>query len=165
MFLVNSVWQDNSDQMAHQAGHFLLRYVRESRSEKQFAAQGLKATTVPGPHSWLDAKDRRGADPDQAGCTPTRWECRRPDLLYALHREDARLALRHDDPTTGTPGGTTRRSRFERLTPPVDETFPLTLRLRMIRLMKRTLLVRGYAKNLWRRLVGDLERVPTGRVF
>lgn len=163
VFLVNSVWQDNSDQMAHQAGHFLLRYVRESRSEKQFAAQGVKATTVPDlTLGWtrksVAERTRSGrVYTDAVGMPAT-------DLLYALHREDRGSRYVTMTPPPGHRGDYPTKP-FERLTPPVDETFPLTLRLRMIRLMKRTLLVRGYAKNLWRRLVGDLERVPLDGFF
>ncbi|MDR9434215.1 polysaccharide pyruvyl transferase family protein [Pontimonas sp.] len=159
VFLINSVWQDNSADMARQAEDFLLRFVRESRSEKQFAAAGLKAKTVPDlTLGWnyraaKPAPQRSGrVYTDAVGMPAT-------DLLYRLFREDAGSRY-----VTMTPPGGHRGDYsdydFERLPAPFDRTFPLTLRLRLRQIMKRTLLIRGKTKNAIRRMKGHLEMVP-----
>ncbi len=162
VFLINSVWQENSDQMANQAGDFLLRYVRESRSQKQFAEQGLKATTVPdltlGWNRTRSASGRSGrVYTDAVGMPAT-------DLLWSLHREDPGSRYVTMTPPPGHRGDYPTKP-FERLRPPFDETVFRTIRLRARHLFKRTLLVRGFAKNLWRRSLGDLERVPLEGFF
>jgi len=47
VFLVNSVWQDNSRLMAQQAKSFSGCFVRESRSQAELAAHGVTAEVVP----------------------------------------------------------------------------------------------------------------------
>jgi len=162
VFLINSVWQENSDQMANQAGDFLLRYVRESRSQKQFAEQGLKATTVPDlTLGWNRTRSTSGRSgrvyTDAVGMPAT-------DLLWSLHREDPGSRYVTMTPPPGHRGDYPTKP-FERLRPPFDETIFRTIRLRAKHLFKRTLLVRGFAKNLWRRSLGDLERVPLEGFF
>lgn len=156
--LINSVWQDNSDEMAQQATHFLLNYVRESRSEAQMKAQGLKATTVPDLTLGWDYRPTTPAPvrsghiyTDAVGMPVT-------DLLYRLHREDTGSRYLTMTPP---PGHRSDYSDvpFQRLRPPLDDTFGHTLRLKLIRAYKLLLLVRGKAKNLARRLRGDLEMV------
>lgn len=159
VFLINSVWQDNSEELATQAGHFLLRYVRESRSRAQMKAQGLSATMVPDlTLGWsyqptVPQPERSGrVYTDAVGMPAT-------DLLYRLHREDAGSRYVTMIPPRGHRGDYAE-APFERLRPPVDETLPQTLRLKAIRAYKLLLLVRGKAKNVVRRLRGDLEMVP-----
>lgn len=159
VFLINSVWQDNGAEMARQAEDFLLRFVRESRSEKQFAAAGLKAKTVPDlTLGW----DYRGPQPapvrsgrvytDAVGMPAT-------DLLYRLFREDAGSRYVTMTPPAGHRGDYADYD-FERLSPPFDDTFPMTLRLRLRHTMKKTLLIRGKTKNAVRSMRGHLEMVP-----
>lgn len=160
VFLINSVWQDNSDEMARQAGDFLLRFVRESRSEAQFASQGLSARTVPDlTLGWnyqptKPAPERQGTVyTDAVGMPAT-------DLLYRLFREDPAPARYVT--MTPPPGHRGDYSDFssERLTPPFDETFATTVRLRLRHWIKRTLLIRGKAKNMVRSARGHLEMLP-----
>ncbi len=47
VFLVNSVWQDNSRMMAQQAKSFSGCFVRESRSQQELATHGVTAEVVP----------------------------------------------------------------------------------------------------------------------
>jgi hypothetical protein len=47
VFLVNSIWQDNSSMMAQQAKSFTAVYVRESLSQKQLADAGVSSEVVP----------------------------------------------------------------------------------------------------------------------
>jgi polysaccharide pyruvyl transferase WcaK-like protein len=47
VFLVNSIWQDNSSMMAQQAKSFTAVFVRESRSQKQLADAGVVSEVVP----------------------------------------------------------------------------------------------------------------------
>lgn len=47
VFLVNSIWQDNSAMMAQQAKSFAGVFVRESRSQKQLADAGVASEVVP----------------------------------------------------------------------------------------------------------------------
>jgi hypothetical protein len=159
VFLINSVWQDNGEEMARQADAFLLNFVRESRSQKQMTAQGLKATTVPDltlgwdyrPHT--PAPTREGhIYTDAVGMPVT-------DLLYRLHREDRGSRYITMTPPRGHRGDYPEAD-FERLRPPIDDTFGETLRLKLIRAYKLLFLVRGKLKNAVRRFRGDLEMLP-----
>lgn len=47
VFLVNSIWQDNSPMMARQAKSFTAIFVRESMSQKQLADAGVASEVVP----------------------------------------------------------------------------------------------------------------------
>ncbi len=47
VFLVNTIWQDNSSMMAQQAKSFTGVFVRESRSQKQLADAGVASEVVP----------------------------------------------------------------------------------------------------------------------
>jgi hypothetical protein len=47
VFLVNSIWQDNSSMMAQQAKSFTAVFVRESMSQKQLADAGVASEVVP----------------------------------------------------------------------------------------------------------------------
>jgi len=47
VFLVNSLWQDNSPTMAQQARNFTEVFVRESKSQKQLADAGVPSLVVP----------------------------------------------------------------------------------------------------------------------
>lgn len=159
VFLINSVWQDNSVDMAQQAASFLLRYVRESRSKKQMATQGLSATMVPDlTLGWdylptVPAPIRSGrVYTDAVGMPAT-------DLLYALHREDRGSRYVTMTPPRGHRGDYPE-APFERLRPPLDDTLPLTLRLKAIRAYKLLFLIRGKLKNFVRTLRGDLEMLP-----
>jgi len=159
VFLINSVWQDNNSEMAHQAEDFLLRFVRESRSEAQFVAAGLTAKTVPDlTLGW----DYRSATPlpersgqvytDAVGMPAT-------DLLYRLFREDPGSRYVTMTPPRGHRGDYSDQD-FERLAAPFNDTFPITLRLRLRQIFKRALLIRGKTKNAVRRMRGHLEMVP-----
>jgi hypothetical protein len=46
-FLINSVYQDNSDEIADMVRLFDLVFVRETRSQEALAAQGIRAQVVP----------------------------------------------------------------------------------------------------------------------
>jgi len=158
VFLINSVWQDNSEQMAHQATDFLVRYVRESRSEKQFADQGLSAKTVPDLTLGWSYKGPKPA-PTRSGRVYTdAVGMPATDLLYRLFREDPGSRYVTMTPPRGHRGDYSLEDS-ERLTPPLDETFPTTARLRLRQLFKRALLIRGKTKNAIRRVRGDLEMV------
>ena len=159
VFLINSVWQDNSDEMARQAEDFLLRFVRESRSEAQFRDQGLNAKTVPDlTLGWKytapkPAPTRVGrVYTDAVGMPAT-------DLLYRLFREDQGSRYVTMTPPRGHRGDYPDAD-FERLRPPLDDTWPISAKLRARHLFKRTLLVRGFVKNAIRRMRGDLEMLP-----
>ena len=159
VFLINSVWQDNSDEMARQAEHFLLRFVRESRSEKQFADQGLKAKTVPDLTLGWDYKAPKPA-PQRSGRVYTdAVGMPATDLLYRLFREDSGARYITMTPPKGHRGDYSEHP-FERLRPPLDETWWISAKLRARHLFKRTLLIRGKAKNAVRQLRGDLEMLP-----
>ena len=159
VFLINSVWQDNSDEVARQADAFLLNYVRESRSQRQMDAQGLKATTVPDLTLGWDYRPQKPAPTrsghvytDAVGMPVT-------DLLYRLHREDAGSRYLTMTPPRGHRGDYPEAD-FERLRPPLDDTIGETLRLKLIRAYKLLFLVRGKLKNAARQLRGDLEMLP-----
>ncbi len=159
VFLINSVWQDNSDEMARQAEGFLANYVRESRSEAQMKAQGLKATTVPDLTLGWDYRPLKPAPvrsghvyTDAVGMPVT-------DLLYRLHREDTGSRYITMTPPRGHRGDYPEAD-FERLRPPLDDTIGETIRLKLIRSYKLLFLVRGKLKNLVRRMRGDLEMLP-----
>jgi len=159
VFLINSVWQDNSDDMARQAEGFLLNYVRESRSQKQMQEQGLKATTVPDLTLGWDYRPQKPAPvrsghvyTDAVGMPVT-------DLLYRLHREDSGSRYLTMTPPRGHRGDYPEAD-FERLRPPLDDTIGETLRLKLIRAYKLLFLVRGKLKNAVRQLRGDLEMLP-----
>ena len=47
VFLVNSIWQDNSPMMAQQVKSFTAVFVRESMSQKQLADAGVSSDVVP----------------------------------------------------------------------------------------------------------------------
>ena len=159
VFLINSVWQDNSEEMARKASDFLLRYVRESRSKSHMAHQRLKATMVPDlTLGWdyqpvIPAPIRQGrVYTDAVGMPAT-------DLLYRLHREDAGSRYVTMTPPRGHRGDYPD-APFERLRPPLDSTLPQTIRLKLIRAYKLLFLIRGKLKNLVRRMRGDLEMLP-----
>ena len=157
VFLINSVWQDNSDEMAEEAGKFLLRYVRESRSKKQFAAQGLSATMVPDlTLGW----DYQRTSPTRSGRVYTdAVGMPATDLLYRLHREDPGSRYLTMTPPRGHRGDYPD-AEFERLRPPLDETIGHTIKLKLNRTYKLIFLIRGKLKNLVRQIRGDLEMVP-----
>ncbi len=159
VFLINSVWQDNSDEMARAAQDFVLRFVRESRSERQCAHQGLKAKTVPdltlgwNYHAPKPAPTRSGrVYTDAVGMPAT-------DLLYRLFREDPGSRYVTMTPPRGHRGDYSDEV-FERLAPPLDGTWLISARLRLRHLFKRTLLVRSKTKNALRQLRGELEMLP-----
>ena len=159
VFLINSVWQDNNVEMARQADAFLLNYVRESRSQKQMEAQGLKAATVPDLTLGWDYRPHKPAPlrsghiyTDAVGMPVT-------DLLYRLHREDPGSRYLTMTPPRGHRGDYPEVD-FERLRPPLDDTMGEILRLKLIRAYKLLFLVRGTLKNMVRELRGDLEMLP-----
>ncbi len=159
VFLINSVWQDNNDEMAADAASFDLRYVRESRSERQMADQGLEAVTVAdltlGWH-YSDQESRPARSgriyTDAVGMPAT-------DLLYSLFRSDPGSRYLTMTPPEGHRGDYPD-SAFVRLRPPLDSTIWLSSRLAIKRLYKRLWLVRGAIKTAVRRSRGDLEMLP-----
>lgn len=46
-FLINSIWQDNSSQMARDAASFTARWVRESASQADLRTQGVESEVLP----------------------------------------------------------------------------------------------------------------------
>lgn len=157
VFLINSVWQDNNEEMAAEAADFMLRYVRESRSKKQFVAQGLSATAVPDlTLGW----DYQPSSPSRSGRIYTdAVGMPATDLLYRLHREDPGSRYVTMTPPKGHRGDYPD-AEFERLRPPLDETIGETIRLKLNRAYKLIFLIRGKLKNLARQWRGDLEMVP-----
>jgi len=62
VFLVNSIWQDNSSMMAQQAKSFTAVFVRESTSQKQLADAGVSSEVVPDlVIGWKAAENQRVA--------------------------------------------------------------------------------------------------------
>lgn len=159
VFLINSVWQDNHDDMARDAADFALRFVRESRSEAQMKRQGLSAKTVA--DLTLGWKYRRGTSSvtrsgrvytDAVGMPAT-------DLLYSLFRADPGSRFVTMTPPEGHRGDYPEAS-FERLAPTLSEGLWLTIRLATKRLYKKIFLVRGLVKNAIRLRRGHLEMLP-----
>ncbi len=61
VFLVNSIWQDNSSTMGRQAKSFTAVFVRESRSQHQLAEAGVTSEVVPDLVLGWPVADRGGA--------------------------------------------------------------------------------------------------------
>jgi len=153
VFLINSVWQDNSQEMADMAKDFLIRSVRESRSQAQMTAQGLDSRMVPDLTLGYDytpaAQQRVGVlYSDAVGMQVT-------DLIYRLYRkrqDGLFISLEPPVESRGNYSSTTA----ERLSPGPQSDLKLARQLARTRFVKRALIIRGRVKYWWRSRRGHM---------
>lgn len=177
VFLVNSVWQDNSDEMAQNARAFDRVWVRESFSHKQLAARGVEASTVADlTVGWAYGRStpaplRSGTVfTDAVGMPVT-------DQLHSLAQANPESRFVTLTPPPGS-RGEYGLYEFERLRPRWRKFFLRTLRSKVIRFIKLALIVRGkliyrsrlargtleeYAINDFMGLLERTQLVVTGR--
>ena len=157
VFLINSVWQDNSQEMADMAKGFLIRSVRESRSQAQMMEQGLDARMVPDLTLGFDythpAHNRAGVLYSDAVGMPV------TDLIFRLyrHRRDG-LFISLEPPVDSR--GNYSSTAAERLAPGPGSDVKMARKLARTRFIKRALIVRGRLKYWWRSRRGHMVERP-----
>lgn len=158
-FLVNSVWQDNSTFMAHQAKSFTDRFVRESKSADQLAESGVSAGVVPDlVLGWTPADDR---PTDRAGIVVTDSVLLPDTNRLAKLAHDTRGAIFTTlQPPTGHPVDYTE-AVFRRLTAEKKLTPAGLIR----RLAAKALRVRGEMAATIRRRRGDQHEFSVSDFF
>ena len=157
VFLINSVWQDNSQDMADMVKDFLIRSVRESRSQKQMERQGLEARMVPDLTLGFDytppGSSRQGLLYSDAVGMPV------TDLIYRLYRRRGDGLFISLEPPVASRGSYSAASA-ERLVPGPSSDQKLDRRLARIRFFKKVLIVRGKMKYWWRSQLGHIVERP-----
>ena len=156
VFLINSVWQDNSDQMADMAQAFLLRSVRESRSLAQMTTQGLDARMVPdltlGVDHATQPLTRSGRVYSDAVGMPV------TDMIYGLYRK-----YRDGDYVSLEPPMESRGSYSDlpshRLRVSEGTNMRLARKLATVRFFKRALIIRGRIKYWVRKRRGHMTEL------
>lgn len=159
VFLINSVWQDNSQHMADVTKDFLIRSVRESRSQDQMKRQGLEARMVPDLTLGFDhirkVQDRLGVLYSDAVGMPV------TDLIYGLYRERGDGLFISLEPPIDSRGSYSATSS-ERLIPGPGSDLKRARKLAMTRFIKRALILRGRLKYWWRARRGHIVELPVG---
>lgn len=157
VFLINSVWQDNSQQMADMAKDFLIRSVRESRSQTQMNSQGLDARMVPDLTLGFDhthaANNRAGVLYSDAVGMPI------TDLIFRLYRKRQDGLFISLEPPADSRGDYSS-TVSERLAPGPGSDLTLARKLARTRFIKRALIVRGRVKYWWRSRRGHMVERP-----
>jgi hypothetical protein len=156
VFLINSVWQDNSDAMAEMAKAFLLRSVRESRSLDQMSRQGLEARMVPDltlgfEYQPSDAGRSGRVYSDAVGMPVT-------DMIYRLflaNRDGEYVSL---EPPPHHRGSYSDR-RSQRLTPADGSDRARARKMALVRFAKRALIIRGRIKYRLRQRRGHITEL------
>lgn len=153
VFLINTVWQDNNSDMAAMAQHFLLRSVRESRSQKQMAKQGLEARMVPDLTLGVDYtpsnQPRQGLLYSDAVGMPV------TDLIFRLYRRRGDGLFISLEPPEAHRGNYSATPAI-RLHPGPDSDLKLARRLARTRFIKKALIIRGKVKYWWRQRSGHI---------
>lgn len=156
VFLINSVWQDNSDHMADMAKAFLLRSVRESRSLGQMTRQGLDARMVPDLTLGVDYSShqvtRSGRIYSDAVGMPV------TDMIYRLyrkHRDGEYVSL--EPPASHR--GSYSQWPSHRLHVSEGSDPALARKLATVRFFKRALIVRGLIKYWVRKRRGHITEL------
>ena len=157
VFLINSVWQDNNQDMADMAKHFLIRSVRESRSQAQMLEQGLDARMVPDltlGHDHIQiGRGRAGVLYSDAVGMPV------TDLIFRLYRKRGDgLFISLEPPVDARASYSATAS--ERLVPGPGSDVKMARKLARTRLIKRALIVRGRLKYRWRSRRGHMVERP-----
>jgi len=157
VFLINSVWQDNSQEMADMAKDFHLRSVRESRSQTQLKDQGLDSRMVPDltlGYDYVSAPQQRAGVlySDAVGMPVT-------DLIYRLYRKRRDGLFISLEPPVDSRGNYSSTSA-ERLTPGPQSDLKLARQLARTRFVKRALIVRGRVKYWWRSIPSHMVERP-----
>ncbi len=157
VFLINTVWQDNSQEMADMAADFLIRSVRESRSRQQMQTQGLDARMVPDLTLGFDysADDRQRAGllySDAVGMPVT-------DLIFRLYRKrQDGLFISLEPPVESRDNYSTTVA--ERLEPGPGSDLKRARQLARTRFFKKALIIRGKLKYWWRSRRGHIVERP-----
>jgi len=89
VFLINSIWQGNDDEMKNLAADFSLRYVRESESQKQFLREGLAASVVPDLTLGWEVRPVDSARPRSGRIYTDSADPKTSEFLIRQHRADA----------------------------------------------------------------------------
>ena len=157
VFLINTVWQDNSQEMADMAKDFLIRSVRESRSQAQMKEQSLDARMVPDLTLGFDhkhtARDRAGVLYSDAVGMPV------TDLIFRLYRQRRDGLFISLEPPVDSRGNYSATAS-ERLTPGPGSDLTLARKLARTRFVKKALIVRGRLKYWWRSRRGHVVERP-----
>jgi hypothetical protein len=156
VFLINSVWQDNSDQMAEMAQAFLLRSVRESRSLTQMTDQGLSARMVPdltlGYGHVPSGSTRSGRVYSDAVGMPV------TDMIYRLYRQHGDGEYVSLEPPIAHRGSYSDHPAH-RLQVSEGSDAKRARKLATVRFFKRALIIRGRIKYWIRQRLGHITEL------
>lgn len=156
-FLINTVWQDNSQAMADEAKSFLLLAARESWSQKHMQRDGLQVELVPDltiGTEYLSSGTRRSGFvfTDAVGLPVT-------DAMFAEHRRTPHSRyVTLEPPKRDVPSLST--APFERLKFRGGPGWKRAVSISVTRFIKRALIIRGLLKSGWRKATHPVESAP-----